>query len=162
MVAEAELILAIVIVLTCAIGVLFIGKRLRIPFIIGYFITGVIVGPFGLHLITEEQVSIPAELGGGLQMNHHVPRLGCPPACGICRKHRAVSWGMVATPSTAIRLNICQTKGQMATKHEKIALGISFYPRGTSSDHTHTCRCGDRRSEYYRDHDDIVHPKSRV
>jgi CPA2 family monovalent cation:H+ antiporter-2 len=43
-------------------------QKIHIPFIISYFLTGIIVGPFGLHLITEEQASIPAELGGGLQM----------------------------------------------------------------------------------------------
>jgi CPA2 family monovalent cation:H+ antiporter-2 len=56
MVVQIDLLMAVVIVLACSVGVLFIGKKIHIPFIIGYFLTGIIVGPFGLHLITEEQV----------------------------------------------------------------------------------------------------------
>ena len=60
---ETELIMSVVIVLACAIAILFVGRRLRMPFIIGYFITGIVVGPAGLGLVTEEQVSLLAELG---------------------------------------------------------------------------------------------------
>ncbi|MDO5846374.1 MAG: cation:proton antiporter, partial [Methanocorpusculum sp.] len=61
--SEAELIMSVVIVLVCAIIVLLVGRKIRIPFIIGFFLTGIIVGPYGLGLITEEQVSMLAELG---------------------------------------------------------------------------------------------------
>ena len=60
---EAFIISALVVVLACALVVQLIGRKFRIPIIIGYFLTGIIVGPFGLGLITEEEVSMLAELG---------------------------------------------------------------------------------------------------
>lgn len=155
MVAEAELILAIVIVLTCAIGVLFIGKRLRIPFIIGYFITGVIVGPFGLHLITEDQVSILAELGvillmftigleiplksllsmkkvvligGGLQLILTTGAVWVIMVSAGFSSSVALFIGfLVAHSSTAIIMNIYQKSGEIDTQHGKIALGLLIF-----------------------------------
>ncbi|HJJ39416.1 MAG TPA: cation:proton antiporter, partial [Methanocorpusculum sp.] len=60
---EAELIWSVFIVLVCAIVVLLVGRRLRLPFIIGYFITGILVGPYCFGLISAEQVNLLADLG---------------------------------------------------------------------------------------------------
>ena len=150
-----ELIMAVVIVLTCAIAVLLVGKRLRIPFIIGYFITGVIVGPFGLHLITEEQVSLLAELGvillmftigleiplknllsmkkivligGGLQL---ILTTGVVwlvmVAAGFSSSVSLFIGFLVAHSSTAIIMNIYQKSGEIDTQHGKIALGLLIF-----------------------------------
>jgi len=155
MVTQIDFLMAVVIVLACAVGVLFISKKLHIPFIIGYFFTGIIVGPFGLHLITEEQVSLLAELGiillmftigleislknllsmkkivligGGLQVILTTALVWAALQMAGLPSNTAIFLGMmVATSSTAIVLNIYQTKGQMATKHGKIALGILIF-----------------------------------
>ncbi len=155
MVTQIDLLMAVVIVLACAVGVLFISKKIHIPFIIGYFITGIIVGPFGLHLITEEQVAVLAELGvillmftigleislknllsmkkvvligGGLQVILTTALIWVALQLAGVPSNTAIFIGMmVATSSTAIVLNIYQTKGQMATKHGKIALGILIF-----------------------------------
>ncbi|WP_304909874.1 cation:proton antiporter [Methanocorpusculum sp.] len=155
MVVQMGILLAVVIVLACSIGVLFISKKIHIPFIIGYFITGIIVGPFGLHLITEEQVAILAELGvillmftigleislknllsmkkvvligGGMQMIITTVLIWAALQLAGLPSNTAIFLGMmVSTSSTAIVLNIYQTKGQMATKHGKIALGILIF-----------------------------------
>ncbi len=155
MVSQTELLLAVVIVLACAIGVLFIGKKIHIPFIIGYFFTGMIVGPFGLHLITEEQVAVLAELGvillmftigleislknllsmkkvvligGGLQVVITTVLIWLALQMAGLPSNTALFLGMmVSSSSTAIVLNIYQSKGQMATKHGKIALGILIF-----------------------------------
>jgi CPA2 family monovalent cation:H+ antiporter-2 len=155
MVVQMGILLAVVIVLACSIGVLFISKKIHIPFIIGYFITGIIVGPFGLHLITEEQVAILAELGvillmftigleislknllsmkkvvligGGMQMILTTALIWAALQMAGIPSNTAIFLGMmVSTSSTAIVLNIYQTKGQMATKHGKIALGILIF-----------------------------------
>lgn len=155
MVVQIDLLMAVVIVLACSVGVLFIGKKIHIPFIIGYFLTGIIVGPFGLHLITEEQVSVLAELGvillmftigleislksllsmkkvvligGGLQMIITTFLVWAVLQLAGFPSNTALFLGMmVSTSSTAIVLNLYQSKGQMATKHGKIALGILIF-----------------------------------
>lgn len=155
MVVQIDLLMAVVIVLACAVGVLFVSRKIHIPFIIGYFITGMIVGPYGLHLITEEQVAVLAELGvillmftigleislknllsmkkvvligGGLQMVVTTALIWLALQFAGIPSNTAIFLGMmVSTSSTAIVLNIYQTKGQMATKHGKIALGILIF-----------------------------------
>jgi len=155
MVVQIDLLLAVVIVLACAVGVLFFSKKMHIPFIIGYFITGIIVGPFGLHLITEEQVALLAELGvillmftigleislknllsmkrvvligGGLQMVITTTLIWIALQFAGISSNTAIFLGMmVSTSSTAIVLNLYQSKGQMSTKHGKIALGILIF-----------------------------------
>ncbi len=155
MVVQINLLLAVVIVLACAVGVLFISRKIHIPFIIGYFITGIIVGPYGLHLITEEQVAVLAELGvillmftiglemslknllsmkrvvligGGLQMVVTTALIWLALQFAGIPSNTAIFLGMmVSTSSTAIVLNIYQSKGQMATKHGKIALSILIF-----------------------------------
>src|SRR5574344_2396284 len=150
-----ELIMAVVIVLTCAIAVLFVGKKLRIPFIIGYFITGVIVGPFGLHLITEEQVSLLAELGvillmftigleiplknllsmkkivligGGLQLILTTGVVWLVMVAAGFSSSVALFIGFLAAhSSTAIIMNIYQKSGEIDTQHGKIALGLLIF-----------------------------------
>ncbi len=155
MVVQIDLLMAVVIVLACAVGVLFVSRKIHIPFIIGYFITGMIVGPYGLHLITEEQVAVLAELGvillmftigleislknllsmkkvvligGGLQMVVTTTLIWLALQFAGIPSNTAIFLGMmVSTSSTAIVLNIYQTKGQMVTKHGKIALGILIF-----------------------------------
>ena len=155
MVTQTDMLMAVVIVLACAIVVLSIGKKIHIPFIIGYFITGIIVGPFGLHLITEEQVALLAELGiillmftigleislknllsmkkvvligGGLQVILTTALIWLALQIAGLPPNTSLFLGMmVSTSSTAIVLNIYQTKGQMTTKHGKIALGILIF-----------------------------------
>ena len=155
MVTQTDMLMAVVIVLACAIVVLSIGKKIHIPFIIGYFITGIIVGPFGLHLITEEQVALLAELGiillmftigleislkNLLSMKKVVLIGGCLQViittaliwlalqiAGLPSNTSLFLGMMVSTSSTAIVLNLYQTKGQMSTKHGKIALGILIF-----------------------------------
>ena len=53
-----------VVILAAAIGVLLASHRLRIPPIVGYLLTGVMIGPSGLALIPDTaQVELFAEIG---------------------------------------------------------------------------------------------------
>lgn len=153
--AEAELIMSVVVVLACAIAVLFVGRRLRMPFIIGYFITGIIVGPACLGLVTEEQVSLLAELGVillmftiGLEMSlksllsmKKIVLIGGTLQLVITT---AVVWAvmmaigfdsnvalfigfLVAHSSTAVIMNLYQNSGEIDTQHGKIALGLLIF-----------------------------------
>ena len=54
----------LVIVLTAAIAIVFVFQKLRLPNIVGFLLTGVIIGPHGFQLIQSvEQVETLAEIG---------------------------------------------------------------------------------------------------
>lgn len=54
----------IVIILSVAIPIIFIFKKLKMPSIIGFLIAGVVIGPYGLKLISSsEQIETMAEIG---------------------------------------------------------------------------------------------------
>jgi len=54
----------IVIILSVAIPIIFIFKKLKMPSIIGFLIAGVVIGPYGLKLISSsEQIEMMAEIG---------------------------------------------------------------------------------------------------
>ncbi len=155
MTTETEMIMAIVIVLVCAIAVLFIGKRFRVPLIVGYFLTGIIVGPFGLGLVTEDQVSLLADLGvillmftigleiplkellsmkkmvligGGLQLILTTAAVwAIMTALGFETNVALFIGFMVSLSSTAIVMNIYQKTGEVDTQHGKISLGILIF-----------------------------------
>ncbi|HJK28200.1 MAG TPA: cation:proton antiporter, partial [Methanocorpusculum sp.] len=152
---ETELIMSVVIVLACAIAILFVGRRLRMPFIIGYFITGIVVGPAGLGLVTEEQVSLLAELGVillmftiGLEMSlksllsmKRIVLIGgtlqlvvttvavwaVMVAVGFASNVALFIGFLVAHSSTAVIMNLYQNSGEIDTQHGKIALGLLIF-----------------------------------
>jgi len=54
----------IVIILSVAIPIIFLFKKLKMPSIIGFLIAGVVIGPYGLKLISSsEQIEMMAEIG---------------------------------------------------------------------------------------------------
>ncbi|MFM1931017.1 MAG: hypothetical protein RL226_320, partial [Bacteroidota bacterium] len=54
----------ILVLLGCSVVIVFLLQRLKLPSIIGFLVTGVIIGPYGLSLIQAvEQVEILAEVG---------------------------------------------------------------------------------------------------
>ncbi|MFA6598426.1 MAG: cation:proton antiporter [Ignavibacteriaceae bacterium] len=54
----------IVIILSVAIPIIFLFKKLKMPSIIGFLIAGVVIGPYGLKLISSsEQIETMAEIG---------------------------------------------------------------------------------------------------
>lgn len=59
-----ELLREIVTILAAAIAVLLICNRLRIPAVVGFLLTGVLIGPSGLRLVADtERVELFAEIG---------------------------------------------------------------------------------------------------
>ena len=61
---EIPLLNDIVIIFGLAIAVLFICHRLRVPAVVGFLLTGIFVGPYGLGLIKAiHDVEIFAEVG---------------------------------------------------------------------------------------------------
>ena len=61
---EIPLLADIVIIFGMSIGVLFVCSRLRIPSIVGFLLTGVLAGPYGLGVIKAvHEVEVLAEVG---------------------------------------------------------------------------------------------------
>lgn len=61
---EIPILKSIVILFAIAVVVILISKRLHIPTIIGYLITGVIAGPYGFGLVTDlHDIEVLAEIG---------------------------------------------------------------------------------------------------
>ena len=61
---EIPLLNDIVIIFGLAIAVLFICHRLRVPAVVGFLLTGIFVGPYGLGLVKAiHEVEILAEVG---------------------------------------------------------------------------------------------------
>jgi monovalent cation:H+ antiporter-2, CPA2 family len=152
---ETELITAVFIILACALAVLFVGRRFRLPMIIAYFLTGIIVGPSLLGLVTEDQVELLAELGvillmftiglemslknlvamwkkivvsGGLQL------MLTAAAVWLIMTYLGYSFSisiltvfLVAPSSTAIIMNLYQQKGEINTPHGKTSLGLLIF-----------------------------------
>ncbi|MDO5844411.1 MAG: cation:proton antiporter [Methanocorpusculum sp.] len=152
---ETDLIFAVVVVLACAIAIYFVGKKVRMPLIIGYFVTGILVGPFGLGLISEEQVSLLSEfgvillmftigleislknllsmkrivlVGGGLQLVLTTVIVWLIMMWFGFQSNVALFIGfLVAHSSTAIIMNIYQKSGEIDTQHGKISLGLLIF-----------------------------------
>ncbi len=152
---EALIISALVVVLACALVVQLIGRKFRIPIIIGYFLTGIIVGPFGLGLMTEEEVSMLAELGVillmftiGLEISLKnllamkkivliggmlqlvlttLAVLGVMMAVGFSFSVSLFIGFLVAHSSTAIIMDLYQKSGEVDSRHGKIALGLLIF-----------------------------------
>jgi len=61
---EIPLLNDIVVIFGLVIAVLFICHRLRVPAVVGFLLTGIFVGPYGLGLINAlHEVEILAEIG---------------------------------------------------------------------------------------------------
>ncbi|MGD2127596.1 MAG: cation:proton antiporter, partial [Desulfobacteraceae bacterium] len=61
---EIPLLKDILLIFGLAIAVLFVCHRIRVATIVGFLLTGVLVGPHGLGLISaQNQVEILAEIG---------------------------------------------------------------------------------------------------
>ncbi|MCQ2356844.1 MAG: cation:proton antiporter, partial [Methanocorpusculum sp.] len=140
------------LLLAATLVVLFISSKIHLPAIIGFFVTGILIGPSCLHQFTYDQVSLVAEFGlillmftigleislknllamkrlvliaGGVQilLTTFVVWLILN-AAGIAPGTALLLGFMVASSSTAIVLNLYQNNGQIDTRHGKLILAI--------------------------------------
>ncbi|MDR3102338.1 MAG: cation:proton antiporter [Methanocalculaceae archaeon] len=144
-----------VIVLACAIAILFIGKRLCMSLIIWYFVTGIVIGHACLDWMAEEQMSLFADLGVillmftlGLEMSlknlqsmKEIVLIGgifhlTVTIVAVCTIMMAIGLPsnialfvgfLVVHSSTAVIMNHYQNSGEMNTRHGKIALGLLIF-----------------------------------
>ncbi|MFM7207350.1 MAG: cation:proton antiporter [Planctomycetaceae bacterium] len=143
----------LVVVFAVAATVVFAFGRLRIPSVVGLLVAGVLVGPFGLSLVSDlHAVEVLAEIGVvvllftvGLEfslsrllvMLPTMARVGVPQIVGTTAIVTAATWwylgtlpqavfaGMlVAMSSTAIALKLLADRGETATAHGRIAVAV--------------------------------------
>ena len=59
-----DILTDLIIILSVSAVVLYVSTRLRLPSIVGFLVAGVVVGPYGIELIsTAEEVNVMAEIG---------------------------------------------------------------------------------------------------
>ena len=151
-----EILNDLIIILSVSAVVLFISSKLKLPSIVGFLIAGVLVGPYGIELIsTAEQVDVMAEIGillllfsigiefslakliearkyvlvgGALQVGMSI-LLFCLGALAFGLEVKpALFVGMLfALSSTAIVLQLFQEKGWMNTTFGKSSVSILIF-----------------------------------
>lgn len=146
----------LVIILTAAVTVVALLRRLRVPSIAGFIIAGTVVGPYALGLVDDlHQVEVLAELGVvlllfgiGLELSlDRIRRLWRPIILSGTLQvvgtvlvvlalsilfGRGVRSGLalgfiIAVSSTAIVLRGLSTRGELETPHGRLALGILVF-----------------------------------
>ena len=151
-----SLLQEIVLILCTAALTGFLAHHLRIPTIIGFILSGVLIGPSGLGLIQNlEEIHLWAEIGVilllftiGIEFSPaQLSRLKRIALLGgtfqilataltvtLCLKilgwdlGRGIFWGLViALSSTAVVLSLLQSRQEIETPQGQIAMGILLY-----------------------------------
>ncbi|KJS86217.1 MAG: potassium transporter KefB [Peptococcaceae bacterium BICA1-8] len=153
---EIKILNDIIVIFGLAILVLYLFSKLRIPAILGFFVTGALAGPYGLQLVKNvHEVEVLAEIGVILLLFS----IGIEFSLGqLVKIKRLVLWGgglqvvatiifaslfgllfglpwgesifigfLVALSSTAIVLKILQNSGEVNTPHGNNILGILIF-----------------------------------
>ena len=149
-------ILDIIIVLALAILVITVGNRLKIPGVVGFLLTGMVVGPYGLGLVGDAQmVEVLAEIGiifllftigmqfsfkTLLEMKKIVLIAGTVQVVLTILAVYAIIFFfgtpagialffgfLICHSSTTITLKIFQERGEVNTPYARSTLGISLY-----------------------------------
>lgn len=153
---EIPILNTIGILLGLAVVVLLVFRRFKLPTIIGFLITGIIVGPSGLGMVAQSHdIEVMAELGiilllfiigmefslKSLMSIKKAVLLGGSIQVGLTilipaivfflmgfKLEEAVFIGfLMALSSTAIVLKSLQDRGEISTPHGKIALAILIF-----------------------------------
>lgn len=153
---EIPILSDIVVILGLSIIVILLFRRLKVPPIIGFLITGIIAGPYGFQLIdATEGVKVFAEIGVilllfiiGIEFSikslasikkavfigGSVQVFGTVLAVALVAFNVGFSWNsaiflgfIFSLSSTAIVLNILKDKGETASPHGKTILAILIF-----------------------------------
>lgn len=153
---EIPILSDIVVILGLSIIVILLFRRLKVPPIIGFLITGIIAGPYGFQLIdATEGVKVFAEIGVilllfiiGIEFSikslasikkavfigGSVQVFGTVAAVALVAFNVGFSWNsaiflgfIFSLSSTAIVLNILKDKGETASPHGKTILAILIF-----------------------------------
>ncbi|HKY05580.1 MAG TPA: cation:proton antiporter, partial [Blastocatellia bacterium] len=153
---DATLLQDLLILLLASVPIAFICNRLRLPVIIGFMVTGVLIGPFGLRLIHDAAaVEALAEIGvvlllftiglefslrrivemkrlvvwgGGLQVTLTVLLTAGAAYLAGRPVNQAIFFGfLLALSSTAIVLKTYMDRAEIDTPHGRPAVGILLF-----------------------------------
>ena len=153
---QLEFLQDLVIIFGVSIGVVLLFHRLHLPSIIGFLISGAVLGPYGLNLIDDaEQVEVLAEVGvvlllftiglefsltrlsrirsfaltgGTLQVGLTIAATAV--AAWLLGAHfrTGIFWGfLLALSSTAIVLKMLLNRGEIDAPHGRLTLGILIF-----------------------------------
>ncbi|UQZ89607.1 hypothetical protein C4J81_10470 [Deltaproteobacteria bacterium Smac51] len=146
----------IIVLLALAVALIYFGLKLRMPAIVGFLATGIMVGPAGLGLIKDaHQVDALAELGVvlllftiGLELSvtslmriKRIVLLGgslqvtfCVAVTWVVAMLTGYHWNtailfgfLFSLSSTAIVLKLFQERGEMDSLHGRSALGVLIF-----------------------------------
>jgi CPA2 family monovalent cation:H+ antiporter-2 len=153
---EIPLLPEIVGILALGTVVILLSRKLNLPTIIGYLLTGIIVGPTGLNFIGSSedfdalseigiilllfvigmefslknlaQIKNIVLIGGGLQVALTIGIVTLLTYSIGLPPNKAIFMGfLLSLSSTAIVLKLIQEKGDISSPHGKIALGILIF-----------------------------------
>lgn len=153
---EVPFLSDVVIILGLAVVVILLFQRFRLPTILGFLITGVIAGPYGMSLVKDvHDIEILAEigvilllfiigmefslrnlalikrtvlLGGATQVLVTIVLVGLVLMMFDFSAAEGFFVGfLISLSSTAIVLKLLQDNGEISTPHGKIALGILIF-----------------------------------
>ncbi|MFA4849684.1 MAG: cation:proton antiporter, partial [Methanoregula sp.] len=151
-----EMMLAIVILISLAIALLYIGQHFKLPSIVSFLIIGILVGPFGFALITNQsaiemvgQIGIILLLftiglefsfekllrswriviiGGLVQVCTTIVAITLVTTYFKMPFNEALVFGfIVSLSSTAIVMKILQERGEVDTIQGRTLLGILIF-----------------------------------
>ncbi|MBI5746836.1 MAG: cation:proton antiporter [Nitrospirae bacterium] len=146
----------LIIIFGLSIVVVLIFQRFRLPSIIGFLISGALIGPYGLNMIDDvEQVKMLAEVGvvlllftiglefslarlsrirtfalsgGSLQVGLTIIMTALVFSSLKFPLRTGLFWGfLLALSSTAIVLKILLDRGELDTPHGRLSLGILIF-----------------------------------
>ena len=152
---DMSILMEIVTIFGAALGVNLVLARLRQPAILGYILSGLLIGPYGLGWIAHHDLELLAEVGvillmftlgiefsldklkrmkkialggGSLQVGLTV-LVGVGVAHLLGRTwYRGVYFGcLIALSSSAIVLKMLQEGGELDTLHGRVSLGILLF-----------------------------------
>jgi CPA2 family monovalent cation:H+ antiporter-2 len=154
---EIRILQDIAIIFGLAIIVLLVCHRIRLPSIIGFLLTGIVVGPNGFHLIRGlHEVDVLAEIGvvlllftiglefsfgelvrikrtvlvgGSLQVLLTIifAATAATAVGGLAGRQAVFAGFLLALSSTAIVVKMLQEKGEIDSLHGKTILGILIF-----------------------------------
>ncbi len=150
------LVESILLVIGVSIVVVVLFQRLRVPAIVGFILTGALIGPYGLKLVEEaEAIRLLAEMGVVLllfslgvefsidkllQLRHYVLRAGIAQialtvlVCVIGATvlgfslAEALALGMIISlSSTAVGVKLLKQRQEMDSTHGRFAIGVLLF-----------------------------------
>lgn len=153
---QIEFIRDLVIIFGLSVAVVLVFHRLRFPSIVGFLITGALIGPYGLNLIDNlERVEVLAEVGvalllftiglefsltrlarirtfaltgGALQVGITIVLTALVALAFGLPLQNGIFWGfMAALSSTAIVLKLLVERGEVDSPHGRLALAILIF-----------------------------------